>query len=196
MIIGKIVKSNSHIDYVCQVYGPNEKAHPPAPSDFRFGTFVRISLGQPSDGHLVGVIYNTILMNPEFGNLGPRLSPMDDLEIFSPDYLVEKAVLLGILAIGWVDGEGGGQQGVPPLAGAIDAMVEPMTDEEVAAFHRDRELFCMRYAPLLMSQDNPLATGLLLEIIRRLRSRFPEEHERLSVLRANLAWRSYVEPMG
>ena len=37
------------------------------------------------------MIYNTILMNPEFGSLGPRLSPKSELEIFSPDYLNEKA---------------------------------------------------------------------------------------------------------
>ena len=196
MIIGKLVKSNSHVDYVCQIYGQNETADPPSPSDYRFGNFVRIGLGQPNQGHLVGVIYNTILMNPDFGSLGPRLSPPADLEIFSPDYLVEKAILVGIVAIGHVGGEGNVRQGVPPFAATVDAMVETMTDEEVAAFHGHGETLYIRYAPLLMTQNNPLALNLLLDIIQRLEPQFPEQRGRLRILRTNLAWKSCVEPVG
>ncbi|MFO7635415.1 MAG: hypothetical protein R6W76_22915, partial [Caldilinea sp.] len=75
--IGKIVKSNSHIDYVCQVYGFGETPQPPAPEDYSFGAFVAAELEQDggAGATLVGLIYNTLLMNPEFGSLGPRLSP-------------------------------------------------------------------------------------------------------------------------
>ena len=43
-MLGKIAKSNSHTDYVCQVYGPGEVETPPIPADYAFGTFVRIPL--------------------------------------------------------------------------------------------------------------------------------------------------------
>ncbi len=43
--IGKIVKSNTHIDYVCQVYNPGEIEPCPKPADYSFGTFVAIHLG-------------------------------------------------------------------------------------------------------------------------------------------------------
>ena len=99
--IGKIVKSNTHVDYVCRVYNAGE-VHPlPEPSEYSFGTFVSIQLeenGAPG-GELIGVIYNTLLLNPDFGNLGPRLSPRQDTEIFSPDYLSETATLVGIIAV-------------------------------------------------------------------------------------------------
>jgi len=196
LIIGKIVKSNSHIDYVCQIYSQNETAEPPSPADYRFGTFVRIGLSQPSQGYLVGVIYNTILMNPDFGSLGPRLSPPADLEIFSPDYLVEKATLVGIAAIGQMGKKGEIQQGVPPFAATVDAMVETMSEKEVAAFHHIGGRLRLHYAPLLMSQDNPLALNLLMDIIQRLEQQFPEEREQLRLLRTNLAWKSCVEPIG
>ncbi len=115
MQIGKIVKSNSHVDYVCQVHNPGETEYAPLPHDYAFGTFVRVELtGQP--GYLVGLIYSTILMNPEFGNLGPRLSPASDLEVFSPDYLREQATLVGILAVGQVTSDGQTLQGVPLVA--------------------------------------------------------------------------------
>src|SRR5688500_5582245 len=96
--IGKIVGSRSHVDYVCQVYGPGESAEPPPPSAYAFGAFVRIEL---ADAHwLAGVVYDTQLVNPAFGTLGPRLSPREDLAVFSPDYLNECATLVGVLAIG------------------------------------------------------------------------------------------------
>lgn len=88
MPVGKIIKSNSHIDYICQIYGPGEVEAPPTSADHAFGTFVRIPLdGTAND--LVGLIYDTQLFNPDFGSLGPCLSPTPDLAAFFPDYLAE-----------------------------------------------------------------------------------------------------------
>ena len=42
--IGKIVRSESHVRYTCQVYGPGEVAAPPEPADYGFGSFVRVPL--------------------------------------------------------------------------------------------------------------------------------------------------------
>ena len=108
IIIGKVVKSNAHIDYICQVFNPGETDLMPEPTDYTFGTFVSIALENPngSADQLIGVIYNTLLLNPDFGNLGPRLSPRAELEIFTPDYLSETATLVGIMAVGWRDAQG------------------------------------------------------------------------------------------
>jgi len=46
MKIGKIIKSNSHLDYICQVYGPNELESPLARDEYAFGTFVRVAPAQ------------------------------------------------------------------------------------------------------------------------------------------------------
>ena len=48
--IGVIVKSNTHIDYVCQVYGPFERERRPAPDAYAFGAFVAIDLPRLSRG--------------------------------------------------------------------------------------------------------------------------------------------------
>lgn len=94
--------------------------------------------------------YDTILMNPEFGHLGPvlpvlagpgrpaegpRLSPPVDLGIFSPDYLNERAVLVAIVTVGQVTAGGDVRQNVPLLAATLGAMVERMSDDEVRNFH-------------------------------------------------------------
>ncbi len=81
MVIGKIVKSYSHINYVCQIYGPLEVEMPPHPADYAFGRFVRVAVRARlldescvrQDTNLsrqdepccytVGVIYDTILLN-------------------------------------------------------------------------------------------------------------------------------------
>ena len=44
MFIGKIVKSDSHINYVCQIYGPREVEAQPGPADYAFGRFVRVAV--------------------------------------------------------------------------------------------------------------------------------------------------------
>ena len=43
-LIGKLIKSNSHTDYICQIYGPGEVEAPPVPADYAFSAFVRIPL--------------------------------------------------------------------------------------------------------------------------------------------------------
>lgn len=195
MQIGKIVKSNTQVDYVCQINNPGEYAISPSPQDYAFGTFVRVELPEEND-YLVGLIYNTMLMNPEYGSLGPRLSPASDLEVFSPDYLREQAVLVGIVAVGQVTRQGGVRQGVPLLAAAVNAAVEGMSALEVRAFHQTPNGPALAYAPLLLAQGDWLMPHLLLNVVRRLSDLFPGYERQLSVLRGNLAWKAAVAPAG
>src|SRR6266516_6940931 len=121
MYIGKIVKSDSHINYVCQIYGPREVEVEPGPSDYAFGRFVRVAvrsglsddpnarldlaLGKSQEPvtYAIGVIYDTILLNPAFGSLGPRLSNETQVELFSPDYISDKAVLIYVMVLGMME---------------------------------------------------------------------------------------------
>lgn len=194
MSIGKVVSSVSHIDYVCQVYGPGETERMPEPADYGFGAFVGIQ--RPEGGLLVGVIYNTTLMNPEYGNLGPRLSPEEDLAVFSPDYLAEKAVVVAIYVLGAIEATGEVQQGVPVVAGGIDAQVRRLTREEIVSFHGSGGRLKLAYLPMLTAMANPLAPHLMLQIIDQLGRLFPGEAQRLAVLGSNLAWKSRVQPIG
>src|SRR5579875_1626957 len=75
MFIGKIVKSDSHINYVCQIYGPREVEVEPVQADDPDEDLNRV-LGKSQEPvtYAVGVIYDTILQNPAYGVLGPRLS--------------------------------------------------------------------------------------------------------------------------
>jgi len=203
MRIGQIVKSNTHVDYVCQIDNPGEFRSAPSPEDYAFGTFVRVELstdaahGALASSYLAGLIYSTILMNPEFGNLGPRLSPPADLEVFSPDYLREQATLVGVVAVGQVT-SGGTHQGVPRLAATVGAEVTTMTADEVRDFHTPAsgDGLALAYAPLLLAQGDPLVPHLLLNVLNRLEDLFPDQNKQLAVLRGNLAWKTVVTPVG
>lgn len=194
-MIGKIVNSNSHTDYICQVYGSGEIDNPPAPADYGFGTFVLMPLSE--EAGIVGVVYDTKLFNPDFGNLGPRLSSEPDLEIFSPDYLAEKMTLVGIKTLGVLDSNGDAKQGIPPLSVPGDSVVMKMALEEVKTFHlNSQEMLQIEYAPLLLDRANPHARHLLLGIIDNLRIIFPEHEKKLSVLYQEWSWQARIKPVG
>jgi hypothetical protein len=194
MTLGKIIKSNSHTDYVCQVFGPGEIPDPPHRHDHAFGTFVSVALGD--EGWLIGLIYDTVLFNPEFGRLGPRLSPETELAVFSPDYLVEKAILVGITAIGTLDASNIASQGVPPVAATSDALVERMNGDQIRAFHSGQLTPQLDYMPLLLAQDSPRTLPLLLSVTDQLIELFPAHVRLLSVLQGDLAWKAQVSPLG
>ena len=201
MYLGKIVSSSSHIEVFCQIYNPGEAEETPAPGDYGFGTFVGIE--RREGGHLVGVIYNTTLLNPEFGALGPRLSPQEDLAIFTPDYLNEKATLVAVFILGEIDDQGRSAQGVPQVAATIDALVRRLSDDEIVSFHRPSGgpagalgQLAIAYLPTLATMNSPLAPHLALAILGRLRQLFPQAAQHLAVLESNLAWKSRVEPVG
>ena len=231
--IGKIVGSESHVRYTCQIFGPGEVAAPPDPSAYAFGGFVRLPLrtalaapdvaaleprpsaAMRSDALMptpaqplwaVGFIYDTILVNPAFGTLGPRLSNDEQLAVFSPDYLAERAVLVSILVLGTMSGEGApmGQvtHGVPALAPDLGAVVEPLTEAQVRAFHtfadmpQSRPYLHLGYLPHTVAQDHPLLPLAMLRTVERLETLLPENASLLAIVKRNLAWRLKVLAAG
>jgi len=193
MDIGTIVSSTSHIEYFCQVYHPGDTPEPPAPADYGLGTFV--GLEQAGGGLLVGVIANTALQNPEFGNLGPRISPQEELPVFAPDYMIEKATLVAVVILGSLDSEGVAMQSVPAIAPQIDTVVRTLEEEEIVRFHRSETSLRVAYLPMLASLPNLLMPHLTLSVLEQLQTLFPDEAQRLSLLSGNLAWKSRVEPV-
>ena len=195
MLLGRVVKSNSHVDYVVQVFAAGEVAEPPRPEDYAFGSFVRIDVDGGDDG-LIGVIYDTLLLNPAYGTLGPRLSGEPQLTAFAPDYLPETATVLGIAIVGQVRGNGDEavyRQGVPPVAARVGSEARRLEEEEFAAFHRGEGKPVVAYLPRLGAMSNPTMPELLNGILTRLIPFFPDSADTLAVLRSNLDWRARVQ---
>lgn len=196
MVIGTIVKSNSHISYLCRVYGKLETDVLPRPEQFAFGTFVTFEPVEGSGLRLVGVVRDTVLLNPEYGNLGPRLSSTEELAVFSPDYLNEKGVLVDVLVLGWEEA-GRAYHTIPALAAQVGTRVETLPETEVHDFHRDaHEKFLMGYLPRLLTRNDPMIPSLLLAVLERLEPAFPDQQRVIAVLKNNLAWKAHVVPAG
>lgn len=190
MLLARVVKSNSHIDYLARILGPADIEAAPGISDFRFGQFVSISGSEGSNFAAVGVIYDSQLVNPEYGSLGPRLSTPQELNrVFSPDLLNEQGIVVAILLVGWLE-DGVYRQGLPRLVLPINSDVIAMSDEEVRDFHHSPDgSIGLHYFPQLSSHSGGFSISLLDEIMRQLESLTDEmQKSRLAVLRRNLAW--------
>ncbi len=231
MVIGKIVKSYSHINYICQIYGHLEIEVPPDVADYAFGHFVRVavpsrrsdlsrhwqdrdqSMNEASFCYIVGVIYDTQLLNPDFGSLGPRLSTETQVELFSPDYLLEQALLVHLVMLGMVEQYRSSSgplklsivHGIPSFPLELNSSVEAMIDEDVHRFHlfddqghaeNQHDYLHMGYLPHLIAQQNSLIPLVILRIIDQLEQLFPQHLSLLSILKRNFAWRLKVETTG
>lgn len=192
MLIAKIIKSNSHLDYVARVLDSLETPHPPTPRDYFFGQFVKIRANEEQD--VIGIIYNSQLLNPEYGNYGPRLSTPSELNIvFSPDYLNEQGVLVGILLLGSRTRETT-HQGVPRAVLSINSHVESVPDDEILAFHRDaRGELQLGYYAHVMTHAGKFAYQALMAILDQLQTLISEpDQARLAVLRKSLTWQEMM----
>ncbi|MHB0876466.1 MAG: hypothetical protein ACYC5O_10545 [Anaerolineae bacterium] len=197
MLLGKIISSESHLQYHCQIFTQGEVAAVPEAEEYGLGTYVTIPV---SNGRsLVGIIYDTVLHNPAFGSLGPRLSSDDELAIFSPDYLSEVAVLVNVIVVGSVLADGRAFQDAPEVAATVNASVHRMEDEDILAFHMDGDEVRLGYLPLLISlaRTAPVMTHTILKVIEKLQTLFPDGQAsmRLRLVRQNLSWQFRVLSM-
>ncbi|HEY0386552.1 MAG TPA: hypothetical protein VGC64_11095 [Pyrinomonadaceae bacterium] len=195
MKLARIVKSNSHVDYIGRVIDVLDADAPPRPADYGFAQFVSMPLG---DEDVIGVIYNSLLANPDYGNYGPRLSPLPDLSILSPDYLNEQGLLIGILLLGWREPESGlTHQAVPRRVVPVNQEVYRLPDEDVVNFHRGAGgRVHLHYYSQVITHAGPFSVPLIEAIIEQLEPACgAEERQQLCVLKQALMWQRTVGGM-
>lgn len=195
MIIAKIVSSNSHIDYVARVIDTLDTSQPPAPEDYGFAQFVKLKLADESE--TVGVIYDSMLVNPDYANYGPRLSPKPELTNFSPDYLNEQGFLIGILLLGAIDKNKKILHGVPRLVVPAGQDVEKIEPRAIKKFHTDQsDCLQIHYYSQIVAHAGLFAVPLLEAIIEQLSLDCSDaDRQRLSVLKQTLAWQRTIGGM-
>ena len=188
MKIAQIVSSNSHIDYVGRVVDALDVENPPTSEDFGFAQFVNLPLADETE--IVGVIYNSMLVNPEYASFGPRLSPKPELGSFSPDYLNEQGFLIGILLLGVKDNAKKITHGVPRRVVPAGQDVYKIEQSDVKNFHTDEtNSLQIHYYSQVVAHAGLFAVPLLEAIIEQLTLDCREEDKkRLGVLKQTLAW--------
>jgi hypothetical protein len=188
MQIARVVQSTSHLDYLARVLDSQETALAPSPADYAFGRFVRI-------GTAVGIVYNSQLINPAFGEYGPRLTtPVELNAVFSPDFLNEQGVVISILLLGWRDGDGY-RQGVPREVQPVNSPVETLSEDDLLRFHREGEgVLRLAYYSTIVTHARLFAHPLLGAVIDQLdRLVGDSERSRLRILHRTLSWQQTVE---
>ena len=188
MKIAKIVSSNSHIDYIGRVIDSLDVAEPPTAEDFGFAQFVGLEFADKS--RMIGVIYDSMLINPDYANYGPRLSPKPELVNFSPDYINEQGFLIGILLLGVIEPDGRITHGVPRRVVPAGQEVYKIEAEEIKKFHADKnDCLQIHYYSQIISHAGLFAVPLLESIIEQLSLDCSEsDKQRLGVLKQTLAW--------
>jgi hypothetical protein len=192
--LGKVVKSNSHCDYVVQVDDGQDVAHPPCPEDCGFGQFV--SFDNDSRHWAVGLVYNSQLFNPLFFNSGPRLSSEPD-PLFTPDLVQETRTLLGVVLVGTLAGEAGdryGVHGIPKVVVPANTPVYKMDQGQVHHFHRSSTgQSQFSYYSHLLRAGGLFAAQLAQQVLAELAESdlFSETDQKaLSMLVKELSWKN------
>lgn len=187
MKIARIVSSNSHIDYVARVIDDLDVNDPPGPDDYGFGQFVSL----PFDAEqIIGIIYDSMLVNPEYASFGPRLTPKPELANFSVDFISEQGVLVGILLLGSLGPDGKFVHGVPRRIVPPGHEVVKIGSAEVKRFHTDGTgALQIHYYSQVVSHAGPFAVSLLESIIEGLSADCSDQdRQRLTVLKQTLGW--------
>ncbi|MEW6736522.1 MAG: hypothetical protein AB1489_34850 [Acidobacteriota bacterium] len=195
MQIAKIVSSRSQIIYAARVLDTLEVEQPPSPADYAFARFVAV---ENAGRKIVGVIADTQLINPNYGNFGPRLSsPAETNLLFSPDYLHDQGVLINLFMLGWLE-QGYGVHRTPELVLPVHSSVVLMPAGEVESFHRDKAgRLRLGYYTQVLAVGGVLAAALLLAILDQVEKQATlPERTRLTLLRENLAWHQTLVAFG
>lgn len=199
MRLGKVVKSNSHCDYIVEVDDENSRIDSPKPDDFGFGSFVKLD---SEERHwAVGLVYNSQLFNPMFLNTGPRLSSEPD-PMFTPDLINETRTLLGTVLIGTLkkqNGQSYGIHGIPRIIVPVNTPVYTMTETEIYHFHLNpnkRPQFC--YYSYLLKCGGIFAEQLTQQVLTELiESNFftGADQRALTILSKELSWKTTMGVM-
>ena len=197
--LGKVVKSNSHCDYVVQLDTANDVESPPQIADYGFGQFVKF------DSHrhwAVGLVYDSQLFNSSFMNSGPRLTGSPD-PMFTPDLVQDTCILLNVVLVGSLLSEkqhSYGLHGIPRVVVPANTPVCSMDTNEVHSFHLSAEgKPQFAYYGHLLRAGGGFAAQLAQQVLNELVATelfSGAEQKALQVLRKELSWKSAMSAIG
>lgn len=196
--VGSIVSSNSHLDYVVEVFKERDCDRPPELHEREFGQPVFIKKTINGTEHAVmGVIYDTQLVDPDQGRTGPRLA-QDDQAQFTPGYIEERTTLAGVALLGTAtitDDRtiADPSHQMPRWTLEVEDTVFHCPDELTAQFHTVDGQLQLAYIDRLVDIAGDLGEEVIVALINRLRSTLPDDdtsHRVLDVVEQNIQWQA------
>ncbi|AWB27578.1 hypothetical protein [Halococcoides cellulosivorans] len=195
--IGSILSSNSHLDYTVEVFGDRDCERPPEPHEREFGQPVYIATEiDGTQRAVVGVIYDTRLVDPDQGRTGPRLA-QDDQAQFTPAYVEERTTLAGVALLGTARlGDDGTisdpSHQMPRWTLSVDDTVRACPDAMVRAFHHVDGDLRLAYVDRLLEVAGDLGAEVVEALIERLRGLDLDDESRrvLDVVDEQVTWQA------
>lgn len=201
LAIGSIVSSNSHMDYTVEIYNETDRERAPTPDECGFGqpVFVKTTI-QGTEYVVMGVIYDTQLVDPDQGRSGPRLAQRDQPQ-FTPGYVEERTKFAGVALLGTAEiTEDGSIESpnhqMPRWTLAVEDVVERCPPGVIREFHRNVDGgLQIAYIERLLDVAGPLGAEVTMALVDQLRDLFPaDESQRiLNVIEKDIQWQSSVD---
>jgi len=197
--IGSIVSSNSHLDYVVEVFKERDCDRPPELHEREFGQPIFIKKTIDGSEHaVIGVIYDTQLVDPDQGRTGPRLA-QDDQAQFTPGYIEERTTLAGVALLGTAiisDDRTivNPSHQMPRWTLEVEDTVFHCPDELTTKFHTVDGQIQLAYIDRLVDIAGNLGAEVITALINRLRSTLPDDdqnHRVLDVVEQNIQWQAH-----
>ncbi len=103
--------------------------------------------------------------------------------------------MIGLLLIGWIDGEGAAHQSIPRSVIPVNSEVVAMTESEVERFHaKSDNRLALGYYPQVITHARQFAPQLLLAVLDQLESLFEQSSKsEIAVLRRTLNWQMVMQ---
>jgi hypothetical protein len=198
LTLGTIAQSHSQMDYVVEVYRERDRERPPGKQDYEFGQPVYTTTDvQGETRAMIGVVYDSRLVDPEQGREGPRLSNPDQ-ELFVPGYVDEKRTLLGVAFLGVAEltphSETAGydltavEQVMPRWTLDIDDAVSKLPTAGFKQFHFPESTLRVQYYDRLISTAERFGAEVTLAVLDRLRADTPADENMLDVIEQKVRW--------
>jgi hypothetical protein len=197
--IGSVVSSNSHLDYVVEVYKERDCDRPPELHEREFGQPVFIKkVVDGTERAIMGVIYDTQLVDPDQGRTGPRLA-QDDQAQFTPGYIEERTTLAGVALLGTATiNEARAIENpthrMPRWTLEVDDTVYQCPDQVTVDFHTVEDQIQLAYLDRLVDIAGDLGAEVVIALIDRLRGMLPEDDPNrrvLDVVEQNVQWQAH-----
>lgn len=160
--IGQIVRVDSTLNWLVEVFRKRDVETPPDRTEYSFGTFVKTPL---EDIELISVIRDVVIYNPDYGVPQVKAEEREEIEKLMPDIGDQVRTLVYVYYLGDLR-DGNPDHTFPNLNPEIHDNVSLMSDEEVRKFHKKDENLYLGYLDRLMSIEN--SSYLFLNMAERI----------------------------
>lgn len=183
MILGKVVGSRDHSQYLVAAFREGEVDPLPTKQDTALGSFVRIGDGET---FIVGIIVSSQIITDE--GLGMHFSPSGDMEMFTPELLDGAVHVLVVNGIGIMGPDGAKEIGIPSTAPSVHDQVMVLDLEAIRRFHMSSEGLNLGYLPYIAKRSDPCGQAACMRSLRMLSECIPEKNNVISLIVQELEW--------